>query len=128
MHDTDPLTGEIISAAIAVSRGLGVGLLESVYATCLAHELGKRSLGVSRQPTLPVIYSGVRMEMAFRPDLIIQQEVIVEVKAVTGFLPLHQAQLLNYMRLSAVKKGLLFNFTHSLRQGNQTYGPVDPVP
>ena len=110
MHDTDPLTGEIISAAIAVSRGLGVGLLESVYATCLAYELGKRSLEVSRQPTLPVIYSGVRMEMAFRPDLIIQQAVIVEVKAVTGFMRLHQAQLLNYMRLSGVRKGLLFNF------------------
>lgn len=111
MHEHDPLTHEIIGAAMAVSKALGVGLLESVYETCLVHELKKRQLDVSQQASLPVTYDGMRMELGFRVDLIVAQAVVVEVKAVTAVLPVHEAQLLNYMRLSRINKGLLFNFS-----------------
>lgn len=110
MDARDPLTHEIIGAAIAVSRRLGAGLLESVYELCLAHELGKLWLEVVRQPTLPVVYDGIHMEAAFRPDLIVQQTVIIEIKAVASVLPVHEAQLLTYMRLSGMRKDLLINF------------------
>ena len=110
MENRDPLTNAIIGAAIAVSKGLGNGLLESVYETCLAHELGRRGFDVARQPTLPVVYDGVHMEMAFRPDLIVQQAVIVEVKTVTALQTVHEAQLLTYLRLSGLRVGLIINF------------------
>ncbi len=110
MEERDPLTRDIIGAAIAVSRGLGAGLLESVYEMCLAHELRKLSLEVRRQPSLPVVYDGVRFKAAFRPDLIVGQTVIIEVKAAAAVLPIHEAQLLTYMRLSGMPKGLLINF------------------
>ena len=109
-NNGDPLTRKIIAAAITVSKNLGNGLLESVYHACLAHELSKAGFDVVKQPTMPLIYDGMKFESAFRPDLIVNQSVIVEVKATTSTLPVHRAQLLTYMRLSGIQTGLLINF------------------
>ncbi len=106
----DPLTHEIIGAAIEVSRGLGPGLLESVYQRCLAYEITKRQLEVLSQATLPVIYDGVQIDMGFRPDLVVEGRVIVEIKTVKKTLPVHEAQLLTYLKLSRIRTGLLLNF------------------
>ena len=106
----DPLTHEIIGAAIQVSKKAKIGLLESVYEKCFVHEFGKQGLSVEVQPMLPVAYDGIYMEQGFRPDLIVQREVIVEVKAVAATTAAHDAQLINYMQLSGINKGLLFNF------------------
>lgn len=110
MERSDPLTYEIIGAAIDVSKELGIGLLESVYQTCLTHRLGTKGLHVVRHPTLSIVFEGISMERAFRPDLVVEQSVIVEVKAVSVLLPVHQAQILNYMRLARISRGLLINF------------------
>ena len=106
----DPLTHQIIGAAIAVSQGLGPGLLESIYEECMAYELAKRCLVVARQPTLPVVYDGIQMDLGFRPDLIVEGRVIVEIKTVRQTLPVHEAQLLTYLKLAGIKTGLLLNF------------------
>ena len=97
---------------------LGPGLLESCYQGCLAHELKKRGYGVASQVGLPVIFDGERIELGYRVDLIVDSMVIVEVKSVEAVHPVHQAQLLSYMRLSGIGVGLLINFyvTH-LRDG-----------
>jgi GxxExxY protein len=110
VSESDPLTHEIIGAAIGVSKELGNGLVESVYQTCLAFALRARQLHVVRHPTLPVVFGGQLMNQAFKPDLIVEESVIVEVKALSTILPVHQAQILNYMRLAKVSKGLLINF------------------
>lgn len=110
MTKDDPLSYQIIGACIAVSKGLGVGLLESVYVRCLQYELQKRGLSAAHQVLLPFIYDGRPFDAAFKIDLIVEQAVIVEVKAVTAILPVHEAQLLTYMRLSGIHKGLLINF------------------
>ena len=110
MDDRDPLTHGIIGAAIAVSKQLHVGLLESVYTACLSYELVKRVMKVERQKAVPIVYDGHRFETGFRLDLLVNDEVVVEVKAIAATLPVHEAQLLTYMRLSGVRKGLLLNF------------------
>lgn len=106
----DPLTHAIIGAAIRVNKSVGVGLLESAYETFLCHELEKMSLGISRQPAMPVVYDGVRVDLGYRPDIIVENLVIVEIKTVAKILPVHQAQLLTYLRLSGIKVGLIINF------------------
>ncbi|MEO5588449.1 MAG: GxxExxY protein [Gemmatimonadaceae bacterium] len=106
----DSLTSRIIGCAITVHRELGSGLLESAYQECLCYELVKRGLGVARQVALPVVYDGHRLEAGFRPDIIVNSEVIVEVKAVTQLAPIHTAQLLTYLKLSKMSRGLLMNF------------------
>jgi GxxExxY protein len=113
MAERDPLTHEIIGAAIAVSKGTGIGLRESVYLKCFELELKRRGFEVERQPLLPVVFEGLRTEQAFRPDIIVNRAVIVEVKAVSSLLPVHQAQLLNYLHLAQIPCGLLINF-HAL--------------
>ena len=104
------ITEKIIGAAIAVHRGLGPGLLESAYEACLGFELAERGLKVERQKPLPVVYRGVQLECGYRLDLLVDERVIVEVKAVDRLAPIHQAQLLSYLRLSGCKVGLLINF------------------
>src|SRR6476659_1391255 len=101
----DPLTHEIIGAGIEVHRNLGPGMLESVYEECLCYELMHRSIGFQRQPGLPVIYKGIQLDIGFRPDLIVEKLVIVELKCVERFTPVHDAQLLTYLRLSSLKTG-----------------------
>ena len=106
----DPLTHEIIGAVFSVSSWLGPGLLESAYEECLCIELGQRGLRFDRQPTVPFTYRAIRIEHGFRPDLIVEEQVIVEVKAVRKFLSAHEAQLLTYLRLSGLHVGLMIDF------------------
>lgn len=89
---------------------LGPGLLESAYEGCLLYELKKRGLNVERQKTMPVVYDGVTIDLGYRIDLFVENCVIVELKAVERLAPIHQAQLLSYLRLSGIQVGLLINF------------------
>ena len=104
------LTEGIIGAAITVHRALGPGLLESAYEACLAFELADLGLGIERQKPLPVTYRDVELDCGYRLDLLVEGAVIVEVKALRALAPIHQAQLLCYLRLSGCKVGLLINF------------------
>jgi len=104
------VSGEIVSSAMHVHAVLGPGLLESAYQACLAHELRKRGLQTASQVGLPVVYDGEKIELGYRIDLIVENLVIVEVKCVEAIHPVHQAQLLSYMRLSGIGVGLLINF------------------
>ncbi|MEA2075643.1 MAG: GxxExxY protein [Euryarchaeota archaeon] len=104
------ITESIIGAAIELHRDLGPGLLESAYETCLAFELVERGLKVEQQKPLPVVYREVKLDCGYRLDLLVEEAVIVEVKAVDRMAPIHQAQLLSYLRLSGCKVGLLINF------------------
>jgi GxxExxY protein len=106
----DALTESIIGAAIDVHRALGPGLLESVYESCLSFDLAERGLSVARQETVALVYKGMRLDCGYRVDLLVENEVIVEVKAIEQLLPLHAAQLLSYLRLSGLHVGLLINF------------------
>lgn len=114
----DRITREIIGAAIAVHRALGPGLHESAYETCLAFELRQRSIEVIEQKPLPVVYRAVKLDCGYRLDLLVESCVIVEVKAVEALLPIHQAQLLSYLRLTGLSADLLLNFNvQVLKQG-----------
>jgi GxxExxY protein len=104
------LTERIIGAAIEVHRILGPGLLESIYEECLAIELAARGLSFQRQVLLPIEYKGRRVGGDLKIDLWIEQQVIIELKAVESLLPVHEAQLLTYLRLSHTSVGLLINF------------------
>jgi len=106
----DELSELIIGSAIEVHRELGPGLLESIYEMCLAHELRENGIRVIQQSTVPVIYKGVRMPNDLRLDLLVDDRIIVEVKAVEEFHPVHQAQLLTYLKLTDKRLGLLLNF------------------
>jgi GxxExxY protein len=114
----DPLSEQVIGAAIEVHRSLGPGLLESAYEECLCFELKERGLEFRRQVPLPVEYKKVRLECGYRIDLVIKNELIIEVKTVERLLPIHEAQLLTYLKLASIQKGLLLNFhTPVLREG-----------
>ena len=104
------ITGAVISAAMKVHSHLGPGLLESAYEACLAHELRKQGLEVAQQVGLPVIYDGERIDLGYRIDLVVEGLVVVEIKCVEAINPVHQAQLLSYIRLSRRHIGLLINF------------------
>lgn len=106
----DKLSEVIIGAAIAVHRELGPGLLESIYETCLVHELREAGLAVSQQHAIPIIYKGIRMANDLRLDILVNDRIIVEVKEVEEFHPVHQAQLLTYLKLTDKRVGLLLNF------------------
>jgi GxxExxY protein len=112
------VSGAIVSSAMHVHSVLGPGLLESVYQGCLAHELKKRGFDAASQVGLSVVFDGVKIELGYRIDLVVENLVVVEVKSVDAIHPVHQAQLLSYMRLSGIGVGLLINFyvTH-LRDG-----------
>ncbi|MGH9446491.1 MAG: GxxExxY protein, partial [Terriglobia bacterium] len=104
------ITESIIGAAIRVHRALGPGLLESAYEACLAFELGKRGLRVEQQKPLPLVYEGVKLECGYRIDLLVEGSAIVEIKSVDRVAPIHEAQILSYLKLSGCKVGLLINF------------------
>jgi GxxExxY protein len=110
MSEVRDCSREIIGAAIAVHRALGPGLLESTYEACLLHELGLRGIVAERQKELPVRYKGVQLDCGYRLDLLVDDSIIVEVKAVDRLIPIHEAQLLSYLKLSGLKIGLLINF------------------
>ena len=109
LHHED-LTGNIIGAAIEVHRTIGPGLLESVYETCLCHELSLRRLQCEQQVSLPVSYKSMQLDCGYRIDLIVEKAVIVELKAIEEVMSIHESQLMTYLRLSGIKVGLLINF------------------
>ena len=106
----ESLTDKIIGAAIEVHRGLGPGLLESAYEECLCHELHLRGIPFRRQVSLPVTYKGVNLDCGYRIDVIAEDEIILELKCVEHVLPLHEAQLLSYMKMANKRVGLILNF------------------
>ena len=112
------LTEAIIGAAIEVHRALGPGLLESAYSECLCRELSVRGVPFEREKPLPLEYKGIRLECGYRLDLLVAGAVVVEVKAVEALAPVHEAQLLTYLRLGGWRVGLLINFNvEVLKQG-----------
>ena len=100
----------VLGAAMKVHSAVGPGLLESVYEVCLAYELEKQGHEIRRQVSLPVEYDGKRIDAGFRPDILVADKVLVEVKAVERMAPIHTAQILTYLRLSGYKLGYLLNF------------------
>jgi len=106
----DGITRKIIGAAINVHRALGPGLLESAYETCLAFELQQLGLKLERQNPLPICYRGITLDCGYRLDLVVEDSVIVEIKATEGLLPVHQAQVMSYLRLTGLRVGLLITF------------------
>ena len=118
----DSLTYQIIGAAIEVHKELGPGLLESVYEKCIVHLLKEKGLQVTYQQKVPVIFHGFYLECDLRFDIMVENQVIVEVKAVDGILPIHEAQLLTYLKLTQKPKGLLLNFNcvNIFKEGQKT--------
>jgi GxxExxY protein len=104
----------VVDAIYTVHRNLGPGLLESVYSVCLAHELRKRGLKVEREVQLPILYDGIRLEAGLRLDLVVESCIIVETKAVEKLIPVFDAQLLTYLRLTGYTLGFLVNFNVTL--------------
>jgi GxxExxY protein len=104
------LTNEIIGSAIEVHRNLGPGLLESTYEECMAYELKERQLAIKRQIEIPVLYKGTQLEQNYRIDLLVNNQVIIELKSVNKLEPVHDAQLLTYLKLANKRYGLLLNF------------------
>ncbi len=112
------LTHQIIGAAIEVHRLLGPGLLESAYEECLCRELSLRNLKINRQLPVPVVYKDVKLECGYRLDLVVEDKVVVELKCIEAFAPVHEAIMLTYLRLSGYPVGLLINFNVTiLRDG-----------
>jgi len=104
------LSNQIIAAAIEVHRALGPGLLESAYESCLCQELGLMKIAFEKQIPIPVIYKGLKLDCAYRIDVIVEKLVVVEIKAVDNLLPIHEAQLLTYLKLTHLWLGMLINF------------------
>jgi GxxExxY protein len=104
------LSERVIGLAIEVHRRLGPGLLESAYEECLSFELGAAGLPYNRQVTLPIVYKDIRLDCGYRMDLVVAEELIVEIKSIERLMPIHDAQLLTYLRLSGLRVGLLMNF------------------
>ena len=100
----------VIGCAIKVHRELGPGIFESVYGPCLAHEMTKAGLRFSREVAFPLVYDGLSFQRAFRADFVVENELILEVKAVAELAPIHASQVMTYMRLLQLRKGLLINF------------------
>ena len=135
MKEND-ITEAIIGAAIEVHKALGPGLLESAYEECLAHELKFRGIASERQRALPVMYKDVLLDCGYRLDFLVEQAVVVELKAVEMLLPIHEAQMLTYLKLGGWSVGLLINFNvPALRRGikrmvhkfNEISAPSSPL-
>jgi GxxExxY protein len=117
-EEENSLTGKIIGAAIDVHRTLGPGLLESAYEACLIYELRLRRLKTESQKAIPIFYKDVMLDCGYRVDLIVNDQVIVEIKSIAGISGIHEAQLMSYLKLSSCRYGLLINFNVKLlREG-----------
>jgi GxxExxY protein len=114
LAELNELTKQIIGAAIEVHRHLGPGLLESTYETCLAYELRQLGLSFGRQKALPLVYKEIRLDQGYRIDLLVERKVVVEIKVVEQIAPVHEAQVLSYLKLSGCRIGLLLNFNVKL--------------
>ena len=108
--ELDQVTEKIIGAAMKVHSALGPGLLESAYQACLFPELEKQDISVRSEVLLPVVYEGETIDVGYRMDLLVDEQVVVELKSVDKVLPIHEAQLIKYLKLSTKKVGLLINF------------------
>jgi GxxExxY protein len=108
--DINEISGQIVDAAMKVHSTLGPGLLESAYEACLKYELGKRGFQIESQKKLPLVYDGIEIDAGFRVDLMVENKVIVELKAVDKIAPVHEAQLLSYLKITGKSLGLLINF------------------
>lgn len=108
--ETDRVASEIVDSAFKVHKALGPGLLESVYEACLVHELKQRGLKVENQVPVPINYAGLKLDAALRLDLLVQDCVLVELKSVERLIPLYEAQVLSYLKLTQKRLGLLINF------------------
>jgi GxxExxY protein len=108
--DINDLTGEVIGSAIEVHRILGPGLLESIYEECLCIEFDKRKISYQRQKEIPIEYKGTKLDSTHRLDIIVSNNLIVELKACDSIQPVHEAQVLTYLKLTGIKVGLLINF------------------
>ena len=116
--EKDPLTGKVIGFAIEVHRHLGPGLMESAYETCLCYELSQAGIPFERQAPLPVRYKEVHLDCGYRMDIVVDKRLVIELKTVEKLLPIHDAQLLTYLKLSGIRVGLLLNFNEAvLRDG-----------
>jgi GxxExxY protein len=128
MHFNE-ISAAVVDSAMKVHSTLGPGLLESVYLACLVHELQQRGFRTAVQLPLPVVYDGVRLDLGFRLDLLVETLVVVEIKAIEAITPVHQAQLLTYLKLSQRHLGLLINFNVvHLRDGIRRMVNGDPPP
>ncbi len=114
LRPEDLITEKIIGAAIEVHKQLGPGLLESAYQVCLAHEMELRGIRFEREKPMPLIYKGITMEQAYRADFVVEDTIVVELKAVKEFENIHTAQLMSYLKLADLKLGLLLNFNVKL--------------
>jgi len=110
MMDINDVSGQVVDAAMKVHSALGPGLLESAYEKCLLFELHRRGIEARTQVELPIVYDGVRIDAGYRIDLLVDDRVIVEIKAVEEVHPVHAAQIISYLKLSGKKLGLLINF------------------
>jgi GxxExxY protein len=110
LYYLNTITAKILDACIEVHKNLGPGLLESVYEYCLHKELESRGIKVKQQVYLPVVYKGEEIELNFRIDLLVEDEIVIELKSVETILPIHEAQILTYLKLADKKLGLLINF------------------
>lgn len=118
IQDINILTNKVLGLAFEVHTQLGAGLLESTYESCLFYELKDNNINVERQKKLPIIYKGIQLDTDYRIDLLIDNQLIIELKSVEALQPVHSAQLLTYMKLSNLKYGLLLNFNvPHLKQG-----------
>ena len=121
MQNVNELTDAIIGAGMEVHRSLGPGLLESTYEMCLCRELNIRGIPFQRQVPIPVDYKGAKLDCGYRADIVVDGRILIEIKAIDSLLPIHDAQLLTYLRLGGWKIGLLINFNvellkHGLRR------------
>lgn len=112
--DFEKLSNEIIGCAIEVHKNLGPGLLESTYKQCLAYELSKSNIKFGLEVEIPIKYKDVQISCGYRIDLIVENKIIIELKSVEKIMPVHEAQILTYMKLSGIKIGLLINFNSKL--------------
>ncbi len=120
--DANEISREIIGAAIEVHKALGPGMLESAYEECLAYELGARGLEVARQVAVPIVYKEVHLDCGYRLDLLVQNQVVIELKSVDALIPVHEAQILTYLKFSQKRLGLLLNFNvKRLKDGLRHY-------
>ena len=117
-----PLSNKIIGCAIEVHRHLGPGLLESTYQRCLAHELSRNGINFRIEQPLPVDYKDIRLDCGYRIDLLVENEIVIELKSVEKLAPIHEAQLLSYLKLANKKQGFLINFNvELLKDGLKSY-------
>ncbi len=108
--EINELTEAVIASAIEVHRHLGPGLLESTYEQCLCHELSLRNLHFERQVALPVTYKGIKLDCGYRADILVDEKLVLEIKATDSITPLHQAQILTYLKMMDMRVGLILNF------------------